>query len=36
MEIQYNFQDQTKILMWNYRRPHHEVDRDKEKFFGSS
>lgn len=28
-EIQYNFQDQTKILMWNYRRPHHEVDREK-------
>ena len=26
-EIQYNFEDQTKILMWNYRRPHHEVNR---------
>lgn len=28
-EIYYNFQDQTKILMWNYRRPNHEVDREK-------
>ncbi len=27
-EIQYNFEDQTKILMWNYRRPHHEVNRE--------
>ena len=27
-EIQYNFQDQTKILLWNYRRPHHEVNRE--------
>ena len=27
-EIQYNFEDETKILMWNYRRPHHEVNRE--------
>jgi hypothetical protein len=27
-ELQYNFEDQSKILMWNYRRPHHEVNRE--------
>jgi len=27
-EMQYNFENQTKILMWNYRRPHHEVNRE--------
>jgi outer membrane protein assembly factor BamE (lipoprotein component of BamABCDE complex) len=27
-EIQYNFEDQSKVLLWNYRRPHHEVNRE--------
>lgn len=27
-EIQFNFEDQTKVLLWNYRRPHHEVNRE--------
>jgi|TARA_B110000967_G_scaffold208554_1_gene261153 hypothetical protein len=27
-EIQLNFDDQTKVLLWNYRRPHHEINRE--------
>ena len=27
-EIQYNFQDESKVLMWNYRRPYHQVERE--------
>ena len=27
-EIQFNFEDQTKVLLWNYRRPHHEINRE--------